>query len=443
MATANVISMIAQPVHMSYLCFETGGILDTCAAQLGAAVDDIPFQKLTGQVKASGTIPGDPSRLRGDADGVMQMAKKFALATLRNEDRKTFLDSAVNSRQNIYFSKHANAASVISTIEGTYHKTSPASNPNLLELLSDLANQQLTELGEAYSEDDRTGVVKAATSCLETTTTSSGSSNRAGKFYQESVGRIIPNGTKLPHDLPLPWEGTLQGSKLLWPSGYESKRFISDGATPGTALTVGVNFEESTNAGRSAGSQSAKHVDYEYRMPYLEAQARNLRAQISLNDQKFGLFMFGQTIPHLAQIFKNELAAVDHDVYQLQIALLRTVLISPHPGVVTGIYKNPGDAVSAGEPVLRVEDNRVVHLIANLVLYGPIAIGNTATVTTTLGGAAHPSTTLSGSVVAARGQGSGGRWEVVVKINNIDGAGNVILPLGYTFDAEYTTVTIV
>src|SRR4051812_3346958 len=102
MATANVISMIAQPVHMSYLCFETGGILDTCAAQLGAAVDDIPFQKLTDQVKASGTIPGDPSRLRGDANGVMQMAQKFGLATLRNEDRKSFLDSAVNSRQSIY-----------------------------------------------------------------------------------------------------------------------------------------------------------------------------------------------------------------------------------------------------------------------------------------------------------------------------------------------------
>lgn len=442
MATANLISMISQPAQMSYLCFETGGILDTCAAQLGEAVNDIPFQKLTDQVKTFGTMPGDPSRLRGDTDGILQTAQKFALATLRNEDRKTVLDSAVNSRQNIYFSKHANAASVISTIEGLYHKTSPAANPNLLELLSDLSNQQLTELGAAYSEDDRTGVVKAATSSLDTTTASSGTSNRAGKFFQESVGKNITKGTKLPEDLPLPCEGTLQGSDLVWPSGYESVRFIA-GSARGAALTVGVNFEESTNAGRSAGSQSAQHVDYEYRMPLLEAQARNLRAQISLNDQKFGLFMFGQTIPHLAKIFQNELAAVDFDIYQLQIALLRTILTSPLPGVVTGIYKNPGDAVSAGEPVLRVEDNRVVHLIANLVSYDTIAIGDTATITTTLGGAAHAATTLPpGTVVAARGQGTNGRWEVVVKVNNIDGAGNFVLPLGYSFDPEYTTVTI-
>jgi biotin carboxyl carrier protein len=443
MATANVISMLAQPVHMSYLCFEIGGILDTCPAQLGEAVNNIPFQKLTEQMKTAGTVVGDQSRLQGDANGVMQIAEKFALATLRNEDRKAFLDSAVNSRQNIYFSKHASAPSVISTIEAFYHKTSPASNPNLLDLLGDLANQQLTDLSEAYTEDDRKGVVKATSSSLETTSSSSGSSNRAGKFFQESVGRMVRKGTKLPHNLPLPWEGTLKDNKLLWPSGYASKQFTSDGATPGTALTVGVNFEESNNAGETAGRQSAEHVDYEYRTPYLEARARNLRAQISLNDQKFGLFMFAQSIPHLKQVFANELAAVDNDVYQLQIALLRTVLISPQHGIVTGVYKNPGDAVGAGEPVLRVEDNRVVYLVANLVLYGPIALGATATVTTTLGGAAQPATTLAGSVVAARGLGGGGRWEVVVKVNNIDGAGHAILPLGYSFDAEYTTMTIV
>jgi hypothetical protein len=60
-----------------------------------------------------------------------------------------------------------------------------------------------------------------------------------------------------------------------------------------------------------------------------------------------------------------------------------------------------------------------------------------------LGGASGPATTLpTGNVVAARGQGSGGRWEVVVKVNNVDTSGDYILPLGYSFDAEYTEVTI-
>jgi len=129
-------------------------------------------------------------------------------------------------------------------------------------------------------------------------------------------------------------------------------------------------------------------------------------------------------------------------VYQVQIALLRSFLISPIPGVVTGIYKNPGDAVSAGEPVLRVENNDVVRLVASLVHRGPISIGSTATVTTTLFGPSSPATTLTGSVVAARGQGDRDRWEVVVQITNVDGSGKHILPLGYGFDREYTDLAI-
>src|SRR5206468_7305203 len=114
----------------------------------------------------SGTVAGDPSRLLCDSNRVMQIAQQFSLATLRNEDRKAFLDKAVNTRQNIYFSKHANSASVISTIRGNYSRTSPASNPNLLEILSNIAQQQATALQDAYTEDDRLGVVKATSSSL-------------------------------------------------------------------------------------------------------------------------------------------------------------------------------------------------------------------------------------------------------------------------------------
>jgi hypothetical protein len=440
MGTANVISMIAQPVHPSYLCFEIGGILDTCSAQLGATVNNISYDKLSGTVKTAGTIAGDPSRLQFDSDGVLKFVQNFSLAALRNEDRKAFLDKAVNTRQNIYFSKHANSASVISTIRGNYSRTSPASNPNLLEILSNLAQQQATALQDAYTEDDRVGVVKATSSCLNTTTTSSGVAQRIGKFYQASLARSV---SEMPHVPPIPWEGVDQ-TKRTWKSGYDTATWKS--VPPGTlpVQTTGVNYELSDNSGSARGKQSAMHVDYEYRTPYFETQARNLRAQISLRDQKFELFMFEQNIPHLEQIFKNELTSIDNDVYQLQIDLLRSFLISPLPGIVTGIYKNPGDAVSAGEPVIRVEDNGIVHLVANLVHYGPIPIGATANVTTTLNGSGGGTTPLPpGSVVAARGLGTAGRWEVIVKVNNLDGSGNFILPLNYFFDAEYTSLTIV
>ncbi|WP_329082451.1 HlyD family secretion protein [Streptosporangium sp. NBC_01469] len=436
MGTANAISMIAQPVHGSYLCFEIGGILNTFDIHLGDTVKAIPYDKLAYLVKASGTIAGDPSRLVCDTNGVLSIIQPFLVASLRNEDRKASLDSAVNSRQNIYFSKHANASSLISTIKGSYDKGSPASNPNLLDRLSDLANQQLGELDEAYRTDERTGVVKSTSSCTVLKTGGKTGSNRASKFYQESVGLYTDRGTEVPRPLPIPWEGH---PDHMW-SGYQP-RFTSSEKT-GAPVTTGVNFEETKGYNNVKGTQSTNHVDYEYRTPYIEAHARALRAQISLTNQQFAAYMFSQNIPYLETIFANELGSVDNDVYQLQIALLRSFLISPIEGVVTGVYKGLGEAVNAGEPVIRVEDNSLVHLLANLVHVGPILIGATATLTTMLAGAGNPTTSLNGTVVSARGLDSGTRWEVIIRVNNVDAGGQYVLPLGYVFDPEYTDISI-
>ncbi|HET8522004.1 MAG TPA: HlyD family efflux transporter periplasmic adaptor subunit [Thermomicrobiales bacterium] len=429
MAVANVIAVVAQPFQASYLCFEVGGILDRLYVDLGDVPKDIPFEKLCDPLRSAPVASGDPSRLQFDAAGIVGLAKPFATATLRSELSKAALDTAINTRQNIYFSKHANASAVISTIAGSYSRTSPASKPNFLDILDDIAGQQFSALSDAYMEDDRTGVVKATSSTVQTDTSNRGNSERGGNFTQQSVGRNRGTGVKLPQVLPPAWQG------------YETVRFTTT-EPAATALTVGTNYEMARNNGTASGTQSALNVDYEYRTPYLETRARHARARISLIDQKFESYMFEQNIPYLQKIFKNELASIDNDVYQLQIALLRSFLISPIPGVVTGIYKNPGDAVSAGEPVLRVENNDVVRLVASLVHRGAIPVGATATVTTTLFGPSNPVTTLTGSVVAARGRGDGNQWEIVAQTNNVDGSGNHILPIGYYFDREYTQITI-
>jgi hypothetical protein len=434
--TKKVISAVALPFQASYLCFEVGGILDRLNVDLGVAANAISFEKLCDPLRSSPVTIGDPSRLQFDAAGIVNLANPFAMATLRREMSKAALDTAINTRQNIYFSKYANSSSVISTIKGFYSRTSSASKPNLLEILDDIAEEQFVTLAEAYTEDDRTGVVKATSSTVETETGNRGSSLRFSNFTQESRAEPGRKNAPMPPILP---DVTYWGDFGQLPP--KANRATGDRQL-NSVLTAGYNFEYSKNDGTASGTQSASNVDYEYRTPYLETRARHMRAHISLIDQKFESFMFEQNVPHLEKIFENELASIDNDVYQFQIALLRSFLISPIPGIVTGIYKNPGDSVSAGEPVLRVENNDVVRLLVSLVHRGPISIGSTATVTTTLFGPSSPATTLSGNVLAARGQGDFNRWEVVVQIKNVDGSGNHILPLGYCFDREYTDLTI-
>jgi hypothetical protein len=150
--------------------------------------------------------------------------------------------------------------------------------------------------------------------------------------------------------------------------------------------------------------------------------------------------MQGQNLPYLTYVFQNELNSMDGDVFRLQIAFLYTILMSPISGVVTGIYKNLGDPVRAGEPVIRVE---IVLLVANLVYHGPISIGSNVKVETTLFDREGPPTTVNGSVVAVRGQQADDQWEVIVNCNNLDAGGKQILPIAYNFDYDDTTVTIV
>jgi hypothetical protein len=153
--------------------------------------------------------------------------------------------------------------------------------------------------------------------------------------------------------------------------------------------------------------------------------------------------MAGQTLPFLPQVFLNELVSMDLDVKRLQVAYLNTILMSPFQGVVTGVYKNPGDPVSAGEPVIRVENNATILLVGTLVYRDRIATGGAATVQTALFDASGGTTTLSGQVVSARGhRHEDERWDVVVQCRNLDSSGNPVVPSSYHFDYDNTTVTI-
>ena len=109
----------------------------------------------------------------------------------------------------------------------------------------------------------------------------------------------------------------------------------------------------------------------------------------------------------------NELDSIDISVYHLQIAFLKTFLLTPISGTVTGVYKQPGDAVRAGETVLRVEDNSSVYLIGTVVYRGPIGIGMTAQISTSLYDVSGAPTTIPGTIVSARGRGADDIWEIV------------------------------
>ena len=152
--------------------------------------------------------------------------------------------------------------------------------------------------------------------------------------------------------------------------------------------------------------------------------------------------MYAQNLPYLKTVFENELNSIDNRVYQHQISVLKSILMSPIAGFVTGIYKHPGELVKAGEHVIRVENDEFVLLVATLVYPEPISLKSKAVIETVLFDSGSSPTTVTGEVVAVRGKSEDDHWEVIVKCNNRDGSGKPIYPLGYHFNNNNTKVSI-
>jgi biotin carboxyl carrier protein len=239
-----------------------------------------------------------------------------------------------------------------------------------------------------------------------------------------------------------------------WDSGYRPK-FTPQDNDPGmnSIYQKSATYLTNSNNGAEHQDQTITNLDYVFKHPYYDAKAQYERAQISLIDQQFAAFMYAQYLQlddngrvRLETVFANELASIDADVYRHQIAYLNTILMSPIPGVVTGVYKNPGETVKAGEPVIRVENYSVILLEATLIFRGLISIGQAVTVTTALFDASSGQpTSISGVVVAVRGRSDDDQWHVIIECDNIDHSTTPpkpILPLGYHFDFDDTTVTV-
>jgi hypothetical protein len=188
-------------------------------------------------------------------------------------------------------------------------------------------------------------------------------------------------------------------------------------------------------------TQNIANTDFTYQTPLYDSQAQYWRAATNLTNQLFSTYMASLNVPRLDTVFTNELQSIDLGVKRLQIAYLNTILMSPISGVITGIYKNPGDWVRAGEPVIRVENNQSVILVGTLRYQGPISIGQTLTVTTSPFDSSTQPPPLSADIIAVRGHPKeDDLWEV--HATYVPGASFPTLPPNYHFDYDNTSVTI-
>jgi hypothetical protein len=192
------------------------------------------------------------------------------------------------------------------------------------------------------------------------------------------------------------------------------------------------------------GRQDTKSRGFEFRNPSAENDMRYRRALASLQPEFLNAWRMAEMCKHGDTTFRNELFAIDQQIKKLQIAYVDTFLVAPFAGLVTGVFRSRGDYVTAGQPVVRVEDDTSVYLVGTVKLRGLLRVNSKIKVTTTLFDApGGQPTIINGTVSAVRGHDSiSEQWDVLILCENRTAQDEAILPLNYNFEFENTTIEV-
>lgn len=322
----------------------------------------------------------DPSRLLWGSRMINDRLRPFLLSALRAEHVRADLDQAIGMRQNAYITTYS--ADVVAQAKRVYLDNPSDQGSVLFRLVSDL--------------EGNTSVLHGTLNSL---------------YLQDGI-----------------WGNPIKKTKT-------DTTFSSILNVPGTGMpTQYQNTAASTSETRG----------YEYRLPSVENDIRFRRARIGQRQEFLAAWRMKEMCERAEVTFGNELTAIDQQIRKLQVAYIDTMLVPPFTGIVTGVFRNTGDFVSAGQPVVRVEADEQVYLVGTIKCRDMVRLNNKVSVTTTLFDApGGQPTKIEGVVSSVRGHDSvDEQWDVLILCANRTATGEPILPLNYNFDFDSTTITI-
>lgn len=189
-------------------------------------------------------------------------------------------------------------------------------------------------------------------------------------------------------------------------------------------------------------STTTRHYSQELQFPAADNTARYLRSEIGLRQEKLAAYRLNSMHTYENLLVERAMSAAE--IRKIQLAYIDTFLVPPFNGIVTAVFRNVGDAVTAGQPVLRIENDRTVYLVGTIKCRSLLRLGQTAQVTTTLfDEPGAPPISIQGTVCAVRGhEAVDEQWNVLIRCNNEGADGARLLPLNYSFDFDSTSIEI-
>jgi multidrug resistance efflux pump len=434
MTTAKVRSLYTRPIRSSDLGFEVAGILGEQNETLAALGMRIPAFDLDSFMRTiKGNIGADIESF--NARRISDELRPYSLFSLRSDLAEANLTQLLAQRKIAFLEKYKYIDAIHSNIEQVYpaDSSNPESKLNRLLQLIEVERVLRRELKDAYNDVDMNRVI------MESVTVS--------KNTGDSTSTTMVTPVTMRSDTVVT---SVSGSNGNATHTTAPSQVIPQSLDPATGKWVEIHKSEI--AFRSQETVSANDLtnvsvtrNQEFKHPFYDSLVQEQRNQLNLQDELLAHRMFAHRVPNIGDIMHAELEAIDLEIYKAQTRFIHTFLLSPIQGLVTSIYKDKGEAVNPGEPVVRVDDDSKLLLVGILQSRTPFRVEsnplhNNVRIKTLNIFESNVALAIDGRVVSVRGHESDDdEWDLIIEVANP----NQQLPINYHFDRETTTVLFI
>lgn len=438
---AKVRSFYVRPIHSVDLSFNTAGILSTRSplARLGAPISSFDPT----DVRTALETKDENGRHTYDSARIAAAFNSTFLFTLRNDVLGASLRQSIAQRQMAFLEKYKHKAQIIAALQKLYpaNLQDPTGKVNRLQALSKLSADRKDAIQTQYQADPNiawAGVLKE-----------SAVSTWANQGAGVATTMLTPVAMKTDA-YTITVNGGGQSSTHSTPDVISEPEAAQSGAW--NPLRGGdLSFRaQQTTTDMTAVKQTTTSRGTEFRHPTFENSMRDQRAQVDLQDELLLHTTYSYRVPDMDKIIDCELEVIDQEVLKNQLRFMQTFLYSPVSGVVTTIYKDLGEAVQPGEPVLRVENDDRVLLVGLVQYRAALQLHQRIELTTNGVFESGDRLRITGEVVSVRGHDADSDvWDVIVEADNshelvLNGrTSQVKLPINYQFDRKSTVAEVV
>ena len=373
-------------------------------------------------VRLGETEQNEPSKLKFNVGEIHQALSAAYLFALRNAPLAAELEQMIIQRENSYLSRHKHAQNI-----QDHHKEAFVDGENVIKSLEqaiDKAKKRHDKLDGAYGGG---GVKKKA----------------------DHKSFTQPVATRARTVKPALKDGFITSKGLDPQDNNKHVQTQETEATQSEPFSFDAQNAEWKEILSEFQNQRTEVEQLTFIHPKFDNNVAHAQLRSSLILERLKQKMASLRADKMKTIVENELKAIDQDVRRLQLNFAHTYLTPPFDGRITAIYKDVGESVAAGEPILRLENDKTVYLVGTILAKGEIQVGRPVTITSNdFLESGQPlsydgqNPGVLGEVTAIRGHSrDNDEWEIVIEVPNRRPDTSTIFPIYYELDrsnAEFT-----